>query len=230
MFKQEIEIGGEFHLSPSHLWANNKDQHESFKPVSSTSLLTSSGRASMRIINQIINLGPTDEVLLPAYMFEALLSPFKERGAQLKFYRLNEDLSLDVDDIKKKINIKTKLLFIIHYFGFPQPMECLKEISEAHPSCVVVEDLAQAFLSMRLDKRIGRFGDFSLNVYRKLVPVVDGSILFINKPIQMNWGKMKYKHVDFTLCRYLAMNLKYIYLSTRIIPKSWHLKLFYRSD
>ncbi|GAF79687.1 unnamed protein product, partial [marine sediment metagenome] len=122
----------------------------------------SNGRASIRLIlRKILKLGKGDEVLLPAYVFQGLLDPFEESDMTIKFYKLNRDLTLDASDIKRKINENTKVLFILHYFGFPQPVEQLKELREAYPSCSVIEDIVQSFFTTRLDSSLGRFGDFS---------------------------------------------------------------------
>jgi len=222
------EIGGDFHLSLSHLWWKNLGQHSTFIPNGSTYFLMSNGRASIRLIlTRMLKLGKGDEVLLPAYVFQGLLNPFKESEMTIKFYKLNRDLTLDASDIKRKINENTKVLFILHYFGFPQPVDQLKELREANPSCSVIEDIVQSFLTTRLDSSLGRFGDFTFNVYMKYVPTADGSLLLINKPIgNVNWKNRQFKRLLYTGSRYTAMNLKNLYLRTHLVPKSLHLRLF----
>nr|WP_072536843.1 cysteine desulfurase [Anaerococcus mediterraneensis] len=62
------------------------------------------------------NLKPGDEILITILEHHANLVPWqmvaKATGAKLVFAYLNEDMSLDYDDIKSKINEKTKIVSI----------------------------------------------------------------------------------------------------------------------
>lgn len=222
------EIGGDLELPLGHLWWKNLRQHSAFIPEGSTYFLMANGRASIRLIlKSILKPGQGDEVLLPAYVFQGLLNPFKESGMTIKFYKVNRDLTLDANDIKRKINENTKVLFILHLFGFPQPVDQLIQLREANPSCWVIEDIGQSFLTTRLDGSLGRFGDFSFNVYMKYVPTPDGSLLQINKPVgNLRWKNRQFKRLLYTSSRYAAMNLKNLYLRTHLVPKSLYLGLF----
>ena len=226
------EIGGAFSLSWSHLWRRDLGQHSAFISPGSNYFLTSSGRASMRLIlREILKLGQSDEALLPAYLFQGLLSPFKESKVTVKFYKLKEDLSLDASDIERKMSRNTKVLWIMHYFGFPQPVEQLNRLREAYPSCAVVEDIAQAFLTSRMDASLGRFGDFNFNVYTKIVPIPDGSLLKSNRPIaDLHWRNWQFKHIVCTGTRYTALILKDIYMKGYPVPKKLYLFLFNYAD
>jgi len=222
------EIGGDWHLPLSHLWWKSLGQHSAFIPDGTNYFLMSNGRASIRLIlKRILKVGKGDEVLLPAYVFQGLLDPFKESDMTIKFYKLNRDLTMDASDIRRKINENTKVLFIMHYFGFPQPVEQLKDLREAYPSCSVIEDIVQSFFTTCLDSSLGRFGDFSFNVYMKYVPTPDGSLLIINRPIgDLDWRNWQFKRLMYTGSRYIAMNLKNLYLKGYPVPKNWFLSLF----
>jgi dTDP-4-amino-4,6-dideoxygalactose transaminase len=222
-----MEIGSDFELPVSHLWGR-KLGNALIKNDGSLYYLTSSGRASIKLIlNEYIKSGEGDEALLPAFLFQNLLTPFKNNNIKITFYRLNKDLSLDVDDIKAKINKHTKILYIIHYFGFPQPVQKLNWLKDNYPSCSIIEDLAQALGTSSLDKTIGSFGDFNFTVCMKYLPVPDGSILTINKHFDIiNWKKEQVDHVLYVNSRYIAMNLKYLYSKTHLVPKPLYRTIF----
>jgi len=230
----KTEVGSDFSIPLSHLWRKSPNQHGGFIPEGSTYFLTCNGRASLRLIFRILGLTNGDEVLLPSYLYDGILSPFKERNLAIKFYKINADLTMDVSDIERKISENTKILFIIHYFGFPQPVDKLRELRESNSSCSIVEDLVQSMLSTRLDGTLGKFGDFSFDAYRKLLPTPDGSLLLVNKPIEyVNWNKWKdrqFEHFLHINSRYIAMNLKNLYLTTHLVPKTLHLWLFRHAE
>jgi dTDP-4-amino-4,6-dideoxygalactose transaminase len=222
------EIGGEWHLPLSHLLWKNLGQHSAFIPNGFPHFLMSNGRASIRLIlREILKVGEGDEVLLPAYLFQGLQNPFKESGMKIKFYKLNGDLTLDTSDIERKMSGNTKVLFIMHYFGFPQPVSQLKELRESYPSCSIIEDITQSFLTSRLDSSLGRFGDFNFTVYMKYIPTPDGSLLQINRSNgDIEWRNWQFKRLEYTTSRYTAMILKSLYLKGYPVPKTWFLKLF----
>jgi dTDP-4-amino-4,6-dideoxygalactose transaminase len=226
----KTEIGSDFSIPFSHLWRKSLGQHNGFIPDGSTHFMTCCGRASMRLIIRILGLTNGDEVLLPAYLYEGILSPFRERNIAIKFYKVNADLTMDVSDIESKISENTRILLIIHYFGFPQPVDKLRDLREANPSCSIVEDLVQSILSTRLDWTLGKLGDFSFDAYRKILPTLDGSLLLVNKPIEcVDWRKWKnrqFEHFLLINSQYIAMNLKNLNLNTHLVPKTLHLRLF----
>lgn len=228
VIKAMSEIGGDYHIPLSHLWGKNSGQHDAFLPKGTTNLLMFNGRAVLRLIlRSILKLGENDEVLLPAYLFDGLLEPFRESKVTIRFYKLNMDLTLDAEDIKKKVNENTKVLLIMHYFGFPQPVNQLREFRENNPSVMVIEDIVQSFLTSRLDKSLGTFGDFAFNCYMKFVPTPDGSLLIINRPVgDLNWSSEQVKRPASAWARYAAMNFKNLYINTKLVPKSLYLRLF----
>ena len=226
-----MEIGGDFHLPVSHLWAKYLGQFNSHAPSDATSLLMVAGRSSLRLIlKEILKLGKGDEVLLPAYVFEGFLNPFRESKATIKFYKVNADLTIDANDIERKISDNTRLLLIIHYFGFPQPVKELIKLRQVNPSLIIVEDNTQSHLSCYLNESLGKFGDYCFNVFRKYFPVPDGSLLKSNNSLgDLDWKRTRFKHAMYISCRYMAMNLKNVYLHTHLIPKTLHRWFFARA-
>lgn len=227
------EIGGEFPLSINYLFKAKTNKYLKSLPRDRNCFLTSSGRDSLSLIIKMSGMDKNDEVLFPAYLCESVLLPFKENGIGIKFYKINPDLTINIDDIKSKITPKTKGLLIIHYFGFPQPdKEKLKKLCNER-SIFLIEDLVQSFLTADDGQRLGYLGDFSFNSYRKFLPVPDGSLLSANKKYAIlpgNWKKGSLKNFSYVYLRLLAMNLKDAYLKTHLIPKRLFLNIFHLAD
>ena len=107
-----MEIGGDIEIPLSHLWWPKLGQHKDFIPEGWSYLPMSNGRAALRLVlREILKLGQGDEVLMPAYVFDGLLNPFRESGMTIKFYKVSDNLTLDAEDIKQKMSQKTKVLF-----------------------------------------------------------------------------------------------------------------------
>jgi dTDP-4-amino-4,6-dideoxygalactose transaminase len=226
------EIGGEFHLPFSCLFAKQLNHFAKLMPKDAKCFLTSSGRDSLNLIIRILSLTQNDEVLLPSYLCGDMLSPFREEGINFKFYKINEDLSIDIGDLKKKITRETRTLLIIYYFGYPQPIKEIRKLSQEH-SLYLVEDVVQSFLSKYDGQPLGSFGDLAFTSYRKFTPVLDGSLLFINNhelEPQLKWRNLSLHHFLYIWLRCLAMGLKTLYLNSYFVPKPLFLSLFTWSE
>src|SRR4029077_16979338 len=88
-----------------------------------------------------LGLKPGDNVLVPAYHCTSLVEPILKYGSEAKFYDINVDLSANFDDIREKIDRKTRAILAIHYFGFPQPIRKFRELCQAR-GLYLIEDCA----------------------------------------------------------------------------------------
>lgn len=141
-------------------------------------------------LNLLSNLKVKNDeiILMPAYIGQSIkegsgvFDPIRKLNCNYSFYRVNADLSVDFDDIKKQIeNKNVKILFVIHYFGFPQ-----KNIQKIADYCkekniILIEDCAHSYSTKINEKTIGDFGDFALYSIHKIFATNAGGILKINK-------------------------------------------------
>lgn len=134
-----------------------------------------------------------DIILMPSYIGQSLkegsgvFDPIRKLKLQYRFYKLNPDLSVNFEDLVSEIDKgSVKVVFVIHYFGFPQ-----KDIEKIALLCkekniVLIEDCAHSFSSHLNGKQIGSFGDFSLFSIHKICATQAGGILQVNHPDQQN--------------------------------------------
>ena len=118
-------------------------------------------------------------ILVPAYHCGVEIEAILQAGAKVKFYNIKEDLQADIQDVQRKIDNTTKALFIIHYFGFPQPLEALKDICSRN-GIFLIEDCAHALFSRDKNCPLGTFGDISIFSFRKSLPLPDGGAMVVN--------------------------------------------------
>lgn len=145
-----------------------------------------SGRMAIAQALRLCRISEGDEVLVPSYHCSSMIAPVTHSGAKAVFYRILPDMSIDMEDIGKKLNNKTRLLLVAHYFGFPQPISVLQEFC-ADKGIILLEDCAHALFSSIQDKPLGSFGDYAAGSLMKFFPVNDGGFLAANAdhPIQV---------------------------------------------
>lgn len=116
--------------------------------------------------------------LLPSYLCDSVVASFRAHRCPLLFFSVDRFLRLDLDEIEGKIRANdVRVLFIIHYFGFP-----VAEISELKQLCldyhvVLIEDCAHALFSQCDGKFLGSAGDASIFSLRKSLAIPEGGIL-----------------------------------------------------
>lgn len=126
-----------------------------------------------------LHLEKGDVVLMPDYNCGIEVDGVLEAGAKVEFYKVRRDTSIDADDLKRKVKSRTKGIFIIHYFGFPQNVEEILNIAKSY-GLTLIEDCAHSLYSMHKDRYLGTFGDLSIFSIRKTLPVTDGGALLFN--------------------------------------------------
>lgn len=145
-------------------------------------IFTYQGRYAIYLLCQLLNIGTGDEVILPAFNCGAEVDPFIRAGANVVFYRVDNRATIHFEDIISRVTPSTKIIYITHFFGWPQ------EISELAEWCkkrgiFIVEDCAQSLFSKGPDSTIGRIGDAAIYSFVKSLPVPDGGALVFKKKI-----------------------------------------------
>lgn len=161
-------IGGE-HWFDIELFDNNL---ENFKDTNAVFLR--GGQSAIRFILEDIDVQSNEYVLMPSYLCPSILNNFKKLEVKYEFYRINKDLSIDIKDIKNKIEkLNVKAVFFIDYFGFYHNRETLEYLKKLqNEKIIIIEDAVQ----MLWFNRRKFIGDYTFNSYRKFLPI-DGSIV-----------------------------------------------------
>jgi len=125
-----------------------------------------------------LGVGPGDEVIVPAYTFISTALAVLAVGAIPIIAEVDDSLTIDPADIKKKITPRTKTIIPVHMNGLPSDMDAIMKI--AHKSKVsVLEDCCQADGGSYKGRRLGSIGDaggFSFNYY-KIIGCGDGGAM-----------------------------------------------------
>ncbi len=121
------------------------------------------------------------EVLFPAYFGGPVLEAPLAAGARIRFYPVRAGMRVDPEDIRARITPETRAIYLIHFAGFPGPVEDVQQICREH-GLVLIEDCAHALLSSLGDRPLGTFGDGAIFSFYKWVPVPNGAALTLRHP------------------------------------------------
>ena len=108
-------------------------------------IAVNTGTAALHLALDGFGIGVGDEVIVPSLTFAASIQAIIVLGAIPVFCEISEDnLLVDVDDIKGRITPKTRAIMPVHYCGNPCDMDALLDLAETH-QLTIVEDAAHAF-------------------------------------------------------------------------------------
>ena len=123
-------------------------------------------------------VGPGDEVIVSGYTFFASCAAIVAAKASPVIADIDEALTMDPDDVERKITESTKALIVVHMRGVPCDMDRIMAVAKKH-DLRVIEDCAQAAGGTYKGRYLGTFGDcgcFSFQ-YHKVITAGEGGMI-----------------------------------------------------
>ncbi|MFZ7131695.1 MAG: dTDP-4-amino-4,6-dideoxygalactose transaminase [Eubacteriales bacterium] len=125
---------------------------------SSKIIMTTSGTHALEMAMMLLNIKRGDEVIMPSYTFPSTANAVLLRGGKPVFVDIQEStLTMDLEQVERKITKYTKAIIPVHYGGVGCPMDQVMCLSEKY-HLFVVEDAAQALGSTYKNKPLGTWG------------------------------------------------------------------------
>jgi len=208
------------------LFKGGKSDIFRFLPKNTRFFFAGSARGGLEACIDASGFTKLNSVLIPAFVPEGVISPFKKKGIDVKFYKSNYDLSVDIEDLKYRIESDTtiKAVVIIHYFGFPQPVKSISRLCKKN-NIILFEDCAQALFSKDANGIIlGSTGDIAFFSFPKSLPVPDGSLFLLNNPNYNCLVNISRTHKECVF-HLLSVMFHFVYL----LLKNYELKMKYSS-
>ncbi len=142
-------------------------------------LAVTSGTAALHVALTALGAGPGDEVIMPAWGWYACYNAIVMTGALPVFAETDESLTIDPDDIERKITPRTKAVMALHLAGCPADMDRIMAVARKH-RIRVLEDAAQSVGAAYKGKRVAAIGDigiFSFQISKTITAGEGGAVL-----------------------------------------------------
>ncbi|HEV2353019.1 MAG TPA: DegT/DnrJ/EryC1/StrS family aminotransferase, partial [Puia sp.] len=146
-------------------------------------LATCSGTASLVAALAALGLKAGDEVLVPAYTFVASYTAIAFMGLVPVLCEIDDSLTLDPDDLPRRLTPRTRAIMPVHMLGNPCDLERIVAFAREH-DLLVIEDCCQAAGATYRSRKVGTIGDigaFSLNIF-KTINSGDGGLVITDNP------------------------------------------------
>lgn len=121
-------------------------------------LAMNSGTATLHSAYFAVGVGPGDEVLVPAYTWHASATPIIHCGATPVFCDIDpETLTIDPDDIERRITDRTKAICAVHVWGNVCDMDRIRDIARRR-ALFLIEDASHAHGALWDGRGVGSLG------------------------------------------------------------------------
>ena len=142
-----------------------------------------SGTAALYSAMAALEVGPGDEVILPAWTWYACYDAIVLSGALPVFAEIDESFNIDPADIEGKITPRTKAIMAVHLQGCPADMDPILQIARKH-KLRVLEDCAQCVGGRYKGKYVGAIGDVGIYSFQlsKTITAGEGGAVVTSDP------------------------------------------------
>lgn len=147
-------------------------------------LAVNSGTTALEAALAALEVGPGDEVIVPAWTWHSCFHAVVRHGALPVCAEIDESFNLDPARVEAAISPRTKVMMIVHLQGNPADMDRLLPIARRR-GLKVLEDVSQAVGASYKGKRLGSMGDIaaaSLQV-NKTISAGEGGMVYTNDPL-----------------------------------------------
>ncbi len=157
----------------------SNDQRVIYEQITQSAFICQKARGALYQIFCSLDetLGKT--ILIPAFHCPTVVQPAVLAGYKIQFYKINEDLSIDTDEVNNMINADTAAIVVIQYFGFSFKSDAFKETASIN-NCIIIEDWSHSFLQTSPLRLAGSNNSIATYSFWKIIPCVVGGG-FINR-------------------------------------------------
>lgn len=122
---------------------------------------TSSGLSALELSLRALNIGPGDEVLVPAHTFIATWLAVSAVGATPIPVEVEElTFNIDKEKVRASITPNTKAVIAVHLYGHPADIDSIQSICDEN-NLYLIEDAAQAHGAKYKQQLVGSRGNLT---------------------------------------------------------------------
>lgn len=140
------------------------------------------GTAALDAAVDALNIGPGDEVIMPAFTIISCIGQIIRSGA--KPVLVDSDpatWNMDVHQIESKVTPRTKAIMVVHTYGLPVDMDPVLDVARRH-GLKLIEDAAEMHGQTYRGRPCGSFGDVSTFSFypNKHVTTGEGGMILVD--------------------------------------------------
>lgn len=149
---------------------------------------TSGLTLALRLLKSYID--DDSQVLCTPLTCTATNWPVLNNNLEIKWVDVNPDTcNMDLEDLRRKLTDKTRIVLFVHWGGYPIDLKKLKEIKDEYQKnynqeLYIIEDCAHAFGSKIHDKFVGTIDTCDMSIFStqaiKHLTTVDGGFMIIH--------------------------------------------------
>ncbi len=122
-------------------------------------ITVANGTDALEIAIKSLKLNPGSEIIVPVNTWISTAEAVITNNHKVVFCDVNlDDYTICLNDLKKKINSKTKAIIPVHLYGNTADMIGIKKLIK-NKNIKIIEDCAQAHGAKINNKHVGTFGD-----------------------------------------------------------------------
>ena len=142
----------------------------------------SSGTAALDLAIASLDIGPEDEVIMPAFTIISCATAVIKSGAKpVLIDACERTWNMNVDHVEAAITSKTVAIMAVHIYGLPVDMDPLIRIAKKY-GLYIIEDAAELIGAQYKGNPCGSFGDVSTFSFypNKHITTGEGGMVFTN--------------------------------------------------
>ncbi len=152
---------------------------------------TTNGTSAIHLALKSLDIGPGDEVLVPAFTMAGSVYPIVQCGAKPVFVDSEMDTyNIDFQDSLSKITPKTKAIIVVHIYGHSVDMDPFIELCR-EKNIYLIEDAAEAHGALYKGRKAGSMGDVACFSFfaNKIITTGEGGMIVSNNEQLINKAK-----------------------------------------
>lgn len=120
-----------------------------------------SGTGALHTALSALEVGPGQEVIIPAYMWVSVVAAVVNHGAIPVLADIDDTFCLNPSEVEKQITLKTRGIIMVHMSGAPGSVKAIQRIARER-GLFLLEDCAQCAGGSVDGQRVGSFGDMGV--------------------------------------------------------------------
>lgn len=133
-----------------------------------------SGTSALHLALILSNIGPGDEVIIPAQTFVATGLVVLQQGAKVVFADIDYSTgNLSLSSIKEKVTDRTKAIILVHWGGYPCDLDEINDFAKSR-NIIVIEDAAHSLGATYKGEPIGTISDYTCFSFQAIKHLTTG--------------------------------------------------------